>query len=209
MQHRSRRLGWPVDVSACLGHALLVFETPEELVSLDELLAESFDRAGDHLTSIISSDRRLSASDLSRYLVGVRHLVIATVTSEGEPRCSAVDGLFLHGRFWFSTSGASLKAHHLERRPAISGAHVVGDDVGIFVHGRARMVQGGPGEADAIRHYWSDVYDASPEDWVATPSDARYVEIVAGSFFSYAFSRERFEELCARGAVSDARDEDG
>src|ERR1700722_13745541 len=150
MQHRSRRPRWPVDVSASLGHALHVFETAEELTSLDALLAESFNRAGEHLTSIISSDRRLSASDLSRYMVGVRHFVVATVTEDGEPRCSAVDGLFLHGHLWFSTSGQSIKARHLERRPAISGAHVVGDDVALFIHGRARLVRGGPGDADAI-----------------------------------------------------------
>jgi len=173
-----------------------MFETPSELTDLDELLAQSFQRAGDHLTSIISDDRRLSAADLARYLVGVRHLVVATVTEGAEPRCSAVDGLFLHGHFWFSTSGHSLKAHHLERRPALSAAHVVGDDIGIFVHGNARVVNGGPGEADEIRHFWTDVYDASPEDWVDTPTDARYIEIVPTSIYSYAFSRERFEAMC-------------
>jgi len=209
MQHRPRALRWPVDVAASLRHALHVFETKEELASLDALLAESFDRAGEHLTSIISPDRRLSALDLSRYLVGVRHFVVATVTQDGEPRCSAVDGLFLHGRLWFSTSAHSIKARHLERRPTISGAHVVGDDVAVFVHGRARLVPGGPGEADAIRHYWTEVYGASPEDWVATPSDARYVEVIAGSFYSYAFSRERFEELCARGDVKDTAEDAG
>ena len=174
-----------------------MFETPSELADLDALLVHSFDRAGDHLTSIITPERRLTAADLARYLVGTRHLVVATVTDEGEPRCSAVDGLFLHGHFWFSTSGHSFKAHHLERRASISGAHVVGDDVGIFVHGKARVVPGGPGEADALRHFWTDLYGASPEDWVTEPSDARYVQIVASSMYSYAFSRERFETLCA------------
>jgi hypothetical protein len=97
-----------------------MFETPEELASIDALLDTSFERAGDHLTGIISRERRLSAADLVRYLVGVRHLVVATVTSHGEPRCSAVDGLFLHGRFWFTTSADSFKAVHLEHRPEVS-----------------------------------------------------------------------------------------
>ena len=175
-----------------------MFETADELASLDTLLHESFERAGAHLTEIIAPDRRLSAADLSRYLVGVRHLVVATVTAAGEPRCSAVDGLFIHGHFWFSTSAQSIKAGHLEHRTAVSAAHVVGDDVGVFVHGRARVVHGGPGEADELRHYWIEVYEASPEDWVASPSDARYVEIVATSMYSYAFSRERFEAMCDR-----------
>jgi general stress protein 26 len=183
-----------------------MFETPDELATLDTLLAASFGRAGDHLTSIIATDRRLSAADLARYLVGVRHLVVATITQNDEPRCSAVDGLFLHGRFWFSTSAESFKARHLERRPALSAAHVVGEDVGVFVHGDARVVRGGPGEADAIRHYWSEIYDSSPEDWVANPGDARYIEIVPTSMYSYAFSRERFEALCERADPDESSD---
>jgi hypothetical protein len=177
-----------------------MFETPAELASLDALLDASFEGAGAHLVGIIAPDRRLSASDLVRYLVGVRHLVLATVSAKGEPRCSAVDGLFIHGRFLFSTSGESVKARHLERRPALSAAHVVGDDVGVFVHGHARVIHGGPGEADELRPYWTEVYDSSPEDWVATPVDARYVEIVASSMYSYAFSRARFQERCDRGS---------
>ncbi len=179
-----------------------MFESASELKALDELLSDSFAKAGSHLTGIISPDRRLSAGDLTRYLVGVRHLVVATVTRNGEPRCSAVDGLFIHGRFWFTTSADSLKAAHLEKRPAVSAAHVVGDDVGVFVHGHVRMVRGGPGDADELRHYWTDIYKSSPEDWVTTPSDARYFEVVASSMYSYAFSRERFEELCERVALA-------
>lgn len=180
-----------------------MFETPDELAALDGLLDASFLRAGSHLVGIITPERRLSAADLSRYLVGVRHLVVASVTETAEPRCSAVDGLFIHGRFWFTTSGASFKARHLERRPAVSAAHVVGDDVGIFVHGRARVVRGGPGEADALRHYWQEVYEGSaPEEWVDRPEDSRYVEILPSSMYSYAFSRERFEASCDRPAPS-------
>ena len=74
---------------------------------------------------------------------------------------------------------------------------MIGDDVGVFVHGRARVVRGGPGEADELRHYWTEVYEGgSPEDWVERPQDARYVEILASSMYSYAFSRERFEAMC-------------
>jgi general stress protein 26 len=175
-----------------------VFETTEELAALDALLATSFSGAGSHLTGIISTERRLDAADLCRYLVGVKHLVLSTVTSACEPRCSAVDGLFLHGSFWFSTSAASLKARHLERRAQVSAAHVLGDDVGVFVHGTAHLVYGATDEAAAISHYWSEVYaGGTPEDWVSTPSDARYVQIKASSMFSYAFSRARFEALVA------------
>ena len=124
-------------------------------------------RAGAHLAGIISPERRLSAADLARYLVGVRHLVVATVTESGEPRCSAVDGLFIHG-----DSGSRRVASrsrrgtwNVDRRSAPRTS--IGDDVGIFVHGEARMVHGGPGEADELRHYWTRrLRGGSPEDWV-------------------------------------------
>jgi len=172
-----------------------MFETQDELDDLDALLARSFSGAGEHLNGIISASRRLDARDLARYLTGVRHLVVATTTSTGEPRCSAVDGLFVHGSLWFSTSSSSYKARHLEARPALSAAHVRGDDVGVFVHGSARLVVGGSMEAGALAPIWRDLYGGTPEDWSDAPSEARYVQIVAARLFTYAFSRERFEAL--------------
>jgi len=174
-----------------------VLETDAELDALDALLDRSFAAAGPHLTGIISPARRLSARQLCAYLVGVKHFVVATTTAAGEPRCSAVDTLFLHGRVWFSTSGTSAKARHLERRPALSAAHVVGDDVGVFVHGSARLVHGATEEAATLAPHWRDVYGGTPEDWVEAPGDARYLEIVPASMYTYAFDHDRFEAIVA------------
>ena len=171
----------PRDDGEAVGEAGRMFETADEVASLELLLDGSFAGAGEHLSGIISPQRRLSARDLCRYLVGVRHFTVATTTARGEPRCSAVDGLFLHGRFWFSTGAHAFKAVHFAQRPHVSAsaAHVVGDDVGVFVHGTARLVPGGPGGADTLRPYWRAVYGGSPDDWVLAPTDARYLEIVA------------------------------
>jgi general stress protein 26 len=173
-----------------------VHETVSELVSLDALLDRSFAAAGPHLTGIISPERRLTARQLRDYLVGVTHFVVATTSAAGEPRCSAVDTLFLHGRVWFSTSSSAAKVRHLERRPALSAAHVIGDDVGIFVHGHARLVRGATPEAAALAPHWRDAYGGgTPEDWVEDPADARYVEIVPTALYTYAFDHDRFESL--------------
>jgi hypothetical protein len=170
-----------------------VHETDEELAALDALLLRSFDSAGGHLTSIISPARRLSARDLADYLVGVRHMVVATVTATGEPRCSGVDTLFIHGRVWFTSSRHSVKARHLEARPAVSAAHVIGEDLGVFVHGHARVIVGGTDEAASLAPFWQEVYGATVEDWVEAPADARYFEIVPSAMYTYAFDRARFE----------------
>jgi general stress protein 26 len=179
-----------------------VHETTEELAELDALLDGSFASAGSHLTGIISAPRRLRASELCEYLVGVKHFVVATVTASGTPRCSAVDTLFLHGHVWFSTSATSAKARHLEHRSAVSGAHVIGDDVGVFVHGSARIVRGATEEAATLAPFWRDVYGATPEAWVDAPHDARYVEILPTAMYTYAFNRDRFDALLGRTSTT-------
>ena len=181
-----------------------MLETDAELAELDALLDRSFAAAGSHLTGIISPERRLTARELSAYLVGVKHFVVATTTAACEPRCSAVDTLFLHGHVWFSTSGTSAKAQHLERRAALSAAHVVGDDLGVFVHGTARIVRGATEEAATLAPHWRDACGGTPEEWVDAPHDARYIEIVPISMYTYAFSRARFEEMLAGGSAPTA-----
>jgi general stress protein 26 len=175
-------------------------ETPAELADLQALIDASFVRAGAHTTSIISAERRLSAQEVAAYLTGVKHLAVATVTSAGEPRVGAVDGLFLHGHFWFSTSADAWRIKHLEQRPAVSATHFAGDDIAITVHGRAHVVVGATPEADALRPSWQAVYDGgSPEEWVPEPSMARYVRIDADRMLTYCFDRSKLDSLIERG----------
>ncbi len=174
-----------------------MLETPGEVAALQALLDESYAGAGAHLRSVIHDGRTLSAEELVAYLVGVRHFVVATVGASGEPLTSAADGLFLHGRLWFTSSADSVKVRHLEARPAVSASHVVGDTVGVFVHGRARVVRGATPEAAALAPSWRDVYDSTPEDWVDAPGDARFVEVVPRRVFTYCHDRAGLGALVA------------
>lgn len=167
------------------------------MAALQALLDESYAGAGGHLRSIIHDGRALSAEDLVAYLVGVRHFVVATVGASGEPLTSAADGLFLHGRLWFTSSADSVKVRHLEARPAVSASHVVGDTVGVFIHGRARVVRGATPEAAALAPTWREVYGSTPEDWVDTPGEARFVEVVARRVFTYCHDRAGLAALVA------------
>lgn len=174
-----------------------MLESPAETAVLQALLDESYARAGAHLRSIVHDGRTLSAGDVVAYLAGVRHFVVATVAASGEPVTSAVDGLFLHGRLWFSSSADSVKVRHLEARPAVSASHVVGDTVGVFIHGRARVVRGATPEADELAPAWRGVYASTPEEWTATPGDARYVEVVLRRMFTYCHDRAAFDAMVA------------
>jgi len=74
-------------------------ETEAELDQLQALLDSSLSRATDHLQSIIKAgERTLTARQLVTVITGMCTLALATVAASGEPRISAVDGHFLHGR---------------------------------------------------------------------------------------------------------------
>ena len=135
-------------------------ETAGELASLQTLLDASLAGATEHLRAIVTPGRTLDARELCDLLTGMRTLAVSTVTATGEPRVSGVDGHFWHGRWVFTTSGTAAKARHLRARPAVSAAHLVGDDLGVFCHGRAQFLtpedpDWAPIEAHLTAHYGS------------------------------------------------------
>src|SRR2546430_11123819 len=117
-----------------------MLETPEELDNLQQLLDRSMAGAGEHLSGIITGERRLSAAQLTGRLPGMRLLVVATVTADGRPLAGPVDGYFLHGTFWFSSGRDSVRMRHLAARPSVSATHLPGEELAVTVHGRAELV---------------------------------------------------------------------
>lgn len=117
-----------------------MLETTEELSALQALLDRSHGGGGAHLGSIVTSERRLTAVQAANYLQGVKHVAFATVNSRGEPMVAPLDGWFIHGQFDVGTAAEAVRARHIGRNPAVSLAHLVGDDIGIWVHGRARVL---------------------------------------------------------------------
>jgi hypothetical protein len=132
-------------------------ETTAELAALQDLLDRSFAQASPHLTSIMTEPRRLSAERLVAEFPAPAVLNIAVVTARGEPRISAVDGHFLHGHWYFTTSAESPKARQLRARPAISASFTPRDGFGMFCYGRA--VELAPGnELEALDAHWTLTY---------------------------------------------------
>ncbi|WP_226365120.1 pyridoxamine 5'-phosphate oxidase family protein [Pseudonocardia sp. ICBG162] len=124
-----------------------MFETTTEITDLQRLLDASVSGAGDHLRSIVTpGERTLTAEQLVRVATGICTLALATTTRGGEPRVSGVDGHLLHGAWVVGTDPRAVKARHLAARPAVSVAHLRGDDLGIFTHGTAHPLNpaGGP-----------------------------------------------------------------
>ena len=112
-------------------------ETDDDLRALQELLDRSHAGAGEHLRAIFDDERRIPAAELPALLPGVQVLALATVTARGEPRVAPVDGLFFRGRWHFGSSERSARFRHIRTRPAVSAAHIRGEELAVIVHGRA------------------------------------------------------------------------
>ncbi|MGW1997877.1 pyridoxamine 5'-phosphate oxidase family protein [Embleya sp. NPDC001921] len=144
-------------------------ETPEDLHELQSLLDASLSRSTTHLRSIITSERTLTAEQLTGILTGMCTLALSTVTAKGEPRISGVDGHFLRGKWHFGTARNAAKARHLAARPAVSAAHMRGEDLGVFTHGTVEILNPREGEAAAdwpdLLAYFKDFYGDDLFDW--------------------------------------------
>ena len=164
-----------------------MFETAAEVAALQDLLDRSHARSTDHLKAIIDDDRVLTATDLVALLTGMKVLSVATVTAGGEPRISALDGHFLHGTWSFSTSGTAAKARHLAARPQASVAHVDGEEMAVFSHGRALpLTQEHPRWQETLDH-WTEHYGGSPLDW---GPDVRFYDYQPHWMVGYAWKRQ-------------------
>ncbi|MGI5419734.1 pyridoxamine 5'-phosphate oxidase family protein [Actinomadura luteofluorescens] len=144
-------------------------ETREELVELQALLDDSRSRSTAHLRSIINAESSLTAERLCRILTGMCTLALSTVTAKGEPRISGVDGHFLHGKWLFGTARDAAKARHMAARPAVSAAHMRGEDLGVFTHGTVEVLNPPGGEPAAdwpdLLAYLKGFYGENAFDW--------------------------------------------
>jgi len=135
-----------------------LFETAEDLEALQELLDRSYASAGPHLLRIITPERRVSAEELTERLIGMRLLVLATVTADGRPLVGPVDGVFHRGSFYFGSSPDSVRFRHIRVRPHVSATHLPGEEFAVTVHGRAVPVDVRAPEGAGLRETLLQVY---------------------------------------------------
>ena len=146
-----------------------MWESETELRELQALLDDSLARATGHLRSIVRPGRSLTAAQLVQVITGMCTLAVSSVTAAGEPRVAGADGHFVHGCWVFSTERSSAKARHFAARPAVSLAHLRGDEMGVFTHGRVEELNPRAAPADpqwpAILDHLTQHYGSSPLSW--------------------------------------------
>jgi hypothetical protein len=160
-----------------------MYETAAELAALQDLIDASFARSSPHLRGIMEPKRRLSAAQIIADVPSPAVLNVATVTQRGEPRISALDGHFLHGRWHFTTAGNSPKAVHIRARPAVSASYTPRDGYGIFCHGDAQLLDGD--EKQQLIDHCTRVYGQSPENF---GEGIAYVRIEPKWLVGFAFT---------------------
>jgi hypothetical protein len=133
-------------------------ETSEDIARLQRLLDESYEKAGEHLRSIIGPERRLSAQQVCDELQGMTLLSLATVTARCEPIASPVDGIFYRGLLWFGSGEKSVRFRHLRARPQVSATHSRGEELVVTVHGIAHELDKSSAEGAAYREVLREVY---------------------------------------------------
>jgi hypothetical protein len=149
-----------------------VYETGDDLRSLQRLLDRSYERAGAHLRMIHTDEARLTAQEVVSRLSGMRVFVLATVSPSGRPLTGPVDTYLVNGRLHFGTSPDAVRARHLAANPAVSATYVEGEGLVASVHGRVvpiRATVGSPfGDAVTAHHGGLGVYEHAPS-WAIEP----------------------------------------
>ena len=162
-------------------------ETAADLSELADLLERSYARAGDHLRSIFTSERRIPADELVALLPGVQVLSLATVSRACAPRVAPVDGLFYRGRFWFGSARASVRFVHLRERPQVSASHTRGEALAIVVHGTAALIDAGDPAHAGFAAYYREVYGFGWEEW---DIPVQFARIDATRLYTYRADRD-------------------
>jgi uncharacterized pyridoxamine 5'-phosphate oxidase family protein len=162
-------------------------ETSSDLAALQELLDQSMAHAGNHLASIITADRRLTAAQVCERLTGMSLLALATVTSDGRPLVSPVDGIFYRGAFYFGSSPDSVRFRHIRRNPHVSATHLPGEQLAVTVHGQAVMVDVRDKDGSGLRQTLLEVYvPRYGQEWESfLDSGPVYARIAASRMFTF------------------------
>jgi pyridoxine/pyridoxamine 5'-phosphate oxidase len=167
-----------------------MFETADELAELQRLLDAAAAHSNPHMRSIVTPERRLSAAQVVTYLQGTRHVALATVTANGEPRVSLLDALFLHGRFTMGTGAQAVRVRNLRTNRACSAVHMDGDRVAVVVNGRVEWITRDHRDHDWIVATWLATYGSDPYDL----GDIVLFRIEPVSMWTFALHSDEFPE---------------
>ncbi len=165
-------------------------ETAKELATLQALIDRSHERTKPHMRAITDPDKyALSASQVVKLLDGMKTVAVAAPAPNGDPLVAPMDGWFLHGKFFFSSSGDSIRIKGLRKRPRASIAYFDGEKFLINAHGPVVLMFKGHPDVDEIDETFKKHYSSSAFDW---SDEGVYVRLDADRFFTYSRTPQEF-----------------
>jgi general stress protein 26 len=166
-------------------------ETAAELTDLQRLIDRSLARTRPHMRAIIHPEKyALTAKQVVKLLDGMRTVAVAAPAPNGDPLVAPMDGWFLHGKFFFSSSGDAVRIRGLRKRPRASIAYFDRERFLISAHGHAEVMPNGHSDLTEIDAIFRDHYGSSAFDW---SDEGVYVRLDADRFYTYSRTPEAFE----------------
>jgi len=167
-----------------------VLETAAELKSLQDLIDRSQKRIGPHMKAITDPSKySLNAKQVVKLLDGMKTVAVAALAPNGDPLVAPMDGWFLHGKFFFSSGGDSIRIKGLRRRPRASIAYFEGEKFLINAHGPVVLMFKGHPEVGEIDETFKKHYGGSAFEW---SDEGVYVRLDADRFFTYSRTPKEF-----------------
>jgi uncharacterized pyridoxamine 5'-phosphate oxidase family protein len=168
-----------------------VYETDADVAELQRMFDSHLANPGPQMAAIVTPKRRLSARQVVRYLTGIKHVALATVNANGEPRVSPLDTLFIRGRFTLSTGSGAVRLRHLRANPACSAVHMEADKIAVVANGVVEWIGRDHVDHDEIHGTWQEAYESDPYDWA---DGIVFFRVQPASMWAYAFHPEDFPE---------------
>jgi general stress protein 26 len=167
-----------------------VRETAAELKALQDLIDRSHKRIGKHMGAITHPKKyALTAKQVVRLVEGMKTVAVAAPAPNGDPLVAPMDGWFLHGKFYFSTGGDSVRLKGLRKRPRASIAYFEGEKFLINAHGPVVVMFKGHADVGEVDAVFKEHYGGSAFDW---SDGGAYVRLDADRFFTYSRTPRQF-----------------
>ena len=131
----------------------------------------------------------LTAKQIVKLLEGMKTVAVAAPSPTGDPLVAPMDGWFLHGKFFFSSSADAVRIKGLRHLPRASSAYFDGERFLINAHGPVTLMFKGHPEVGEIDGIFRQHYESSAFDW---SDDGVYVRLDADRFFTHSRTPEEF-----------------
>jgi len=165
----------------------IVYETPSELSSLQELLDASFEGMGKRMRAVNDPGRQLSAKQLAGFR-GVRLVAIANVNRKGEPRVSPRAAAFLHGKFFLAANRASVMVERVLANPSVAISYFENHFL-LVGHGGSTLILDGTKEFRTVGSEWKKAFNGGTD---ALKGIDAFVRIDATQLVAFAPHPERY-----------------